>query len=74
MAMHRTAQGELIYKVIFSGKMVEAGSETFAIILTNSGLKNPESGHFIKHDQIGELRVDSQVKENQGFTKSVLVV
>lgn len=72
-SIHGTAQGELIYKVIFSGKMVEAGSETFAIILTNSGLKNPEPGHIIKLDQIGELKVDPHVKANQGFTKSVLV-
>ncbi len=72
--MHGTAQeGELIYKVIFSGKMVEAGSETFAVIFTNSGLKNPESGHTIKIDQIGELTVDSHEKTNHGFGKSVMV-
>lgn len=74
VVMHGTAQeGELIYKVIFSGKMVEAGSETFAVIFTNSGLKNPESGHTIKIDQIGELTVDSHGKTNHGFGKSVMV-
>lgn len=74
VVMQGTAQGgELVYKVVFSGKMVEAGSETFAVIFTNSGLKNPESGHVIKIDQIGELTMDSHGKANHGFGKSVLV-
>ena len=73
VVMHGLAQGgELVYKVIFSGKMVEAGSETFAVIFTNSGLKNPESGHAIKIDQIGELTMDSHGKTNHGFGKSLV--
>lgn len=73
--MHGTAQGdELSYRVIFSGKMVEAGNETFAVIFTNSGLKNAESGQIIKIDQIGELTVNLQsINPNHEFGNKVLV-
>ena len=51
--LHRIMEdNDLIYRIIFSGKMIEAGSETFAIIFSNYGLKNPEIIHYIPSIQI----------------------
>lgn len=62
---------DLSYKVIFSGKMVEAGSETFAVILTNSGLKNPESAQNTKLDHTMEFITNPHANSNQGFGKMI---
>ena len=69
--LQKTAQGELSYKVIFSGKMVEAGSETFAVIFTNSGLKNPESGQDGKLNHIAEFT--NVHRSNQDFGRTIMV-
>ena len=63
---------EINYKVIFSGKMTEAGSETFAVIFTNSGLKNLELGQNIKFDHNLEW-TEFHSNSNQGFERTVLV-
>ena len=58
---------EISYKVIFSGKMTEAGSETFAVIFINSSLKNLEISQNIKFDHPLELTTNFHSNSNQGL-------
>ena len=72
--LHGIASGEdLIYKVIFSGKVGETNGENiFVISFVSSG--NPEMSQNIKFLQIGEL-VNSEklIDYNQEFKKSILL-
>ena len=55
------SEGNLNYKIIFSGKFVETEDQNiYAISIVNSGLKNVETGQTIKLDHIGELIINSE--------------
>lgn len=63
---------EFSFRVIFSGKVTEAGSETFAVIFTNPNLKAP-SNNIVNLFQITE----NTINDNQTHSKplnSFLVV
>lgn len=74
--LHGTASNEgLAYKVIFSGKVAQAGEEnTFAIAFVNAGLQDTDSGHTVKLFQLGEIQVksDNQIQLDE-FRKSFVV-
>jgi hypothetical protein len=67
--MHGIASdGDLSYRVIFSGKITETDEENeFAISFLISGLKNIETEQNIKLLQIGELSINSE--ESNSFTQ-----
>ena len=76
VVLHGTASNdELTYKVIFSGKVAQAGEEnTFAIAFVNAGLQDTDSGETIRLFQIGEIQVrsDNQFHLDE-FRKSIVV-
>ena len=69
------SEGNLNYKIIFSGKFVETEDQNiYAISIVNSGLKNVETGQTIKLDHIGELTINSEKSNSiQEFRKSISV-
>ncbi len=67
---------ELIYKIIFSGKISETREETrFVILFMNSIIKNSEMTQNIKFLQIGESIMNSEklIDSNQTFRNSIWV-
>ncbi len=71
-----TSEGDLNYRVIFSGKVAEIDEENIIVIsFINSSLKNPEMGQNIKFLQIGELGInlEKSISSNQEFRNSIWV-
>jgi hypothetical protein len=69
-------EGELSYKIIFSGKVSETDEENvFEIFFVNLVTKNPELGENIKFPQIEELIINSEksIESNQEFKNMKLV-
>ena len=67
---------DLIYKIVFSGKIAETDEENgFAISFMNSIVKNPEMAQNVKLLQIGESIINSEksIDSNQEFRNSILV-
>ena len=66
------SEGNLNYKIIFSGKFVETEDQNiYAISIVNSSLKNVETDQTIKLDHIGELTINSEKSNSiQEFRKS----
>ncbi len=77
MILNETAsEGELSYKIIFSGKISETDeANVFEIFFVNLVTKNPELGENIKFLQIEELIINSEksIESNQEFKNFKLV-
>jgi hypothetical protein len=70
------SEGELSYKIIFSGKVSETDEENvFGIFFVNLVTENPELGENTKFPQIEELIINSEksIGSNQEFRNSILV-
>jgi hypothetical protein len=71
-----TSEGELSYKIIFSGKVSETDeANVFEIFFVNLVTKNLELGENIKFPQIEELIINSEksIESNQEFKNMVLI-
>jgi hypothetical protein len=71
-----TSEGELSYKIIFSGKVSETDeANVFEIFFVNLVTKNPELGENIKFPQIEELIINSEksIESNQEFRNMILI-
>ena len=65
---------ELIYKIVFSGKITETREDTrFVISFINSTIKNSEITQNVKFLQIGESIINSEklIDSNQTFRNSI---
>jgi len=62
---------EVIFQVVFSGKITESDEENvIAVSLMNSVIKNPETAQNLKSLQIGESIINS-IDSNQEYRNSI---
>ena len=75
ISIENDSSKNLIYKIVFSGKITEAGEDNgFVISFMNSIIKNPEITQNIRLLQIGESVINSEklVDSDQKFRNSML--
>ena len=74
ISIENDSSKNLIYKIVFSGKITEAGEDNgFVISFMNSTIKNSEMTQNIKFLQIGESIINSEklIDSNQTFRNSI---